>query len=801
MGSKRGRRIVITSQAGTPALSITNVSTTGLTLNWTNSESGATYIVQRATSADYSVNLTTVFTGILLTVNDSGLSPLTTYYYRIKAVKVGKLDSNYGFANQTTLNAGGGGGGVQLSTPSVARLGYGLTSISLTFGAVIGATDYKIERATNSTFTTGLTTLYNGNASSLVRQYQQGFTLEYHDTGRSANVTYYYRVQAIDISGVNSVSNYGIVTITTGSANKTANYSAANIFIGATGGSFDYWTGSAIVQVHGGDTVTLSGTSLTYWSISGVNGTPTEPISIRNQGDPEMFNGISLENSSYLNAVFNHVSKTLPEGISVYAHHNGAACNIFGLSHHIRVSQMFTKGCNYAVWCKNELVTYSSNGDCGAIYWWPSRITDIEIDNFTSEDHGQDGMYFNSSGEWAGSRQITCGGTVISPRPSSSANIHVHHNTLRRIARSGLQCGGMDAGTNSIHDNNVTEIGWEFVDNQGTGIGFGGSVGDVEVYNNYVRRTFLHNVYSYSHGLFYYHNNDTADNAVTVDPSHPYSYMEIALSGGQTISNVWNGHSFIRIGEPNGEYLFEYFFNNGSNPQLKLQRLNDTLSASKITIPTSHPTTLTFQCRDSDRSYPVGSTMRIFAAGQNGTIWIEGTVQTYSGGVLTITTTGNTGTGTYRLWNIFKHSRTPQAAIQAVSTTAPGVHAGTANDPYAGFGASSTINAGQVTFMSEVWIPSTSAQSNLMLNAFSNNPVNVYGNPAGLKRFRIENNVFGIQKAAASSVIVFNNTTNWYDTTYANTICGNTYLGSALIEGNINKPGGGVVTYTLSNTC
>ncbi|HRQ50984.1 MAG TPA: hypothetical protein PLR74_10640, partial [Agriterribacter sp.] len=96
-------------------------------------------------------------------------------------------------------------------------------------------------------------------------------------------------------------------------------------------------------------------------------------------------------------------------------------------------------------------------------------------------------------------------------------------------------------------------------------------------------------------------------------------------------------------------------------------------------------------------------------------------------------------------------------------------------------------------------IPGGNAVGAIMLNPFNSKPVDNYGTPAGLMRFRIRNNTFGSQAAASSKVITFLNSTNNYGTN--NIICGNTYESADVTDSHITKPGGGVVTYELNSSC
>lgn len=95
-------------------------------------------------------------------------------------------------------------GDKQLNTPIFIQLGTtavpvasGVTSsnITVTWGAVPGATGYILERATNAAFSTGLTAVYTGPL------------LTFANTGLTTATTYYYRVRATYASGTTSSSS------------------------------------------------------------------------------------------------------------------------------------------------------------------------------------------------------------------------------------------------------------------------------------------------------------------------------------------------------------------------------------------------------------------------------------------------------------------------------------------------------------------------------------------------------------------------------------------------------------------
>jgi lysophospholipase L1-like esterase len=689
-----------------------------------------------------------------------------------------------------------------LSAPVLNKLARGTNSVSVDWSAVTGATGYVFEQSTTSGFTSGTTQLYNGLSAGVTREFQPGYTLEYHPTGLTSGTTYYYRAKAT-AAGYSDSPWSTTLAITTASGAKTV-FVAGNTLVanGADPAGWQYYNGSQLIDINAGDTVAVSNPSSgdwLYFDITNVHGTPTEKILIRNDGQLLLTNGFSFTTCSYIDVTGSHASKTDPKGIFISSVGEGICIAILGLSHHMNLDNIKTYGGSYAMRVKNEVNSFLTETNCGERYWWPSHINDIQVSYFDSSEHAQDGFYIGSSGPWANMRPFNCNGVLIGPRPSGLANIHFHHNSMSYCGRSGFQMGCMDLGTNEFHDNTVFECGFEYAVDQGAGMAVGGAVNTINIHNNNIYRTFREPVYSYAYGLFQLHDN-TFDQAgtISVDPKRVFVFMEIALNSGQTVSSSWyNSSPGKTIKDDLSEYFFEWFFASPTgNPQVKVQRIDDNQSQTLRTIPTTHPTTVAFNMYKSFINYTVGQPMRIMADANN---YFDATVTSWTGGVLTVQSTAHVGSGTYRLWNIYKHTRTPQQAIQDISLVAPGSHAGSQADPFAGFGASSSINASQVTYMTETFIPAGNAVGNFFMNCFSSDPVDVYGIPDGLTRFSIMNNIFGSQKAVSSKVFFFANSTNLYGT--GNTICGNTYLGSPVQESNITKPGGNVVTYTLSDSC
>lgn len=91
--------------------------------------------------------------------------------------------------------------GVTLETPVLAAEVISSSEITLTWNDVDNATSYTLQRASDASFITGLTTVYTGAL----------FT--FADTGLSSSSTYYYRLQAT-ATGYND-SNYDVTSAIT----------------------------------------------------------------------------------------------------------------------------------------------------------------------------------------------------------------------------------------------------------------------------------------------------------------------------------------------------------------------------------------------------------------------------------------------------------------------------------------------------------------------------------------------------------------------------------------------------------
>jgi phosphodiesterase/alkaline phosphatase D-like protein len=166
------------------AQTATNVTFNSFTAHW-SSVSGATgYQLDVSTSntfTTYVPGYQNLDVGNVTSYDVTGLSPNTTYYYRLRAYNACGTSANSSTKNVKTLPC----------TPAAPRV---QSATNVTFNSLIahwssvaGATDYRLDVATDSSFinyVTGYQDLHVGNNTSSPV------------TGLSAHTTYYYRVRA-----------------------------------------------------------------------------------------------------------------------------------------------------------------------------------------------------------------------------------------------------------------------------------------------------------------------------------------------------------------------------------------------------------------------------------------------------------------------------------------------------------------------------------------------------------------------------------------------------------------------------
>ncbi|MDR2911175.1 MAG: fibronectin type III domain-containing protein [Bacteroidales bacterium] len=185
--------VTITLDAPT-GLTTTTVLNNRIDLKW-NAVTGATgYRVERKIDTGEWTQIASSVTGT--TYQNTGLTGIHTYYYRVRAYN-NSGDSEY--SNETSATT-------RLSVPGITTTVVSSTQINLSWAAITDATGYRVERSPDGM--SGWTEIYSGTAISYN-----------NTTGLTANTEYYYRVQAFDGAGHESV--WSSVSATTAPAAPT----------------------------------------------------------------------------------------------------------------------------------------------------------------------------------------------------------------------------------------------------------------------------------------------------------------------------------------------------------------------------------------------------------------------------------------------------------------------------------------------------------------------------------------------------------------------------------------------------
>ncbi len=207
-------RLAAQFQAGSPptvpaTLTATVISSTQINLSWAASSDvvGVTgYLIERCSGTGCS-NFGQIANGTATSYSDTGLTPSSSYTYRVRAVNAGNNVSDYSTTATATPGGGGGGDTQPPTAPSGLSASATASSANLSWTAStdnVGVTAYYIERCLGS----GCTTFTQIGTSS---------TDSYTDTGLSASTSYTYRVRATDAAGnLSGYSNTAVATTTVG---------------------------------------------------------------------------------------------------------------------------------------------------------------------------------------------------------------------------------------------------------------------------------------------------------------------------------------------------------------------------------------------------------------------------------------------------------------------------------------------------------------------------------------------------------------------------------------------------------
>ena len=187
-------------------LTVTPISTSQLNLTWTaNSPVPNNYNVYRGTTVGFPVNTATdtpltQVAGSTTTFSNTGLTASTTYYYRVAAVNASGIGTPSDEASATTSGALP----AKVADLTVTPISTSQLNLSWTANSPV-PNNYNVYRGTTAGFPVN-------TATDTPLTQVAGSTTTFSNTGLTASTTYYYRVAAVNASGIGTPSDEASAT-------------------------------------------------------------------------------------------------------------------------------------------------------------------------------------------------------------------------------------------------------------------------------------------------------------------------------------------------------------------------------------------------------------------------------------------------------------------------------------------------------------------------------------------------------------------------------------------------------------
>ena len=283
----------------------------GFTANWTaptgNGPAAFTYTLEYSTDNTFATGVTSV-TGIAsgtLASAVTGLSPMTTYYYRVKAVNAGGSSTYSATTSIRTLANPPTSPATALTATSISATQINLTWTAATFPGGV-QTGYIILRRQDGTnpVATGVNdgvapaSLPLTAGTTLASNVTSGATVSFNNTGLTVNTQYNYIIIPYTWDGVNaSTYNY----LTTGFPNANATTTVANPTLAATTSSTTQINLSSTANAAGNNIVVVFNTTGTFTTPT--NGTAPGAVGAALAGGTITYKGAAA-------ALTNHTGRT-----------------------------------------------------------------------------------------------------------------------------------------------------------------------------------------------------------------------------------------------------------------------------------------------------------------------------------------------------------------------------------------------------------------------------------------------------------------------------------------------------------
>lgn len=249
-------------------LTATPNSSSEITVNWNDNATNETgYIVERSTTTGSGFVQVASLGANASSYTDSGLSPNTTYYYRVRA---NNTHGNSAYSNQANATTANTSNHTPKAPSGLGAVPASNTQINLTWTDNSSTeTEFILERST--TAGSGFTQIASLGAN----------INHYNDVGLTANTTYYYQIKASNAHGYSAYSNQTNATTQPGGgtayaiAQTSGSFYISTLNNTAMGQSFTVPTSGVITQI----TVKLySGITQSTLNIFAGNTTSGTPI-------------------------------------------------------------------------------------------------------------------------------------------------------------------------------------------------------------------------------------------------------------------------------------------------------------------------------------------------------------------------------------------------------------------------------------------------------------------------------------------------------------------------------------------